>query len=281
VKEVVSSHVPDEREGNLEDSKDAKTSSVGVRETLKDASERLTEKFTSSKKEPENFNSYKDKMREMFDYTKEREKKSGEDLSRGAFTKESYEHMAGDIFRSSKGKISDDRAKIKEEGEQALKTTGETYDSFKESIERVGDYVQRTIEDANERLRVKEHEEEQLAGLKSNVREADTLYKFRQVVDKVYLLSPELWEATGKLEKQVLGFPQVGSSYVMLGQALALGFVSSTLVINIWYCVLVRELGDWARPNIFFFVYIVAFFVYIIAFFLCYCIFFYFCLQLM
>lgn len=148
VKEAVSSHLPDGREGNPEDSRDAKTSSVGVGETS--------------------------------------------------------EHMTGDIYGSAEGKISDVGEKIKEEGEQALKTAGETYDSTKESIKRAGDYVQRTVEDAKEKLRVKEHEEEQQAGLKSNVGEADILYKFRQAVDEVYRLSPELLEAAGKLEKQVL-----------------------------------------------------------------------------
>jgi len=64
--------------------------------------------------------------------------------------------------------------------------------------------VHRTAEDAKGSFRVKEHEEEQQVGMKLNVGEAGILYKFRQAVDEVYRLSPELLEATGKLEKQVL-----------------------------------------------------------------------------
>lgn len=209
VKEVVSSHLPDIRQevkpgGNAEDSKDAKTSSVGVGETLKDASERLTDKFTASKKEAENVDSYKIKMAEIFDSAKEKAMKSGDDLCGGAFNKDSSEHMAGDVYGSVKGKICDVGDKMKEMGEQALKTAGETYDSAKESMKRAGDYVHRTAEDAKGSFRVKEHEEEQQVGMKLNVGEAGILYKFRQAVDEVYRLSPELLEATGKLEKQVL-----------------------------------------------------------------------------
>lgn len=111
------------------------------------------------------------------------------------------EHMVGDIYGSAKDKISDVGEKIKEEGDQAFKTAGETYGSAKESVQRAGDYVQQTVEDAKESLRVKNNEEQQQqAGLK----EADILYKFRQAVNEVYRLSPELLEVAGKLDRQLL-----------------------------------------------------------------------------
>lgn len=209
VKEAVPSHLPDIRQavkpgGNAEDSKDAKTSGVGVGETLKDACKRLADKFTGSKKEAENVDSYKKKIAEIFDSAKEKASKSGDDLFGGAFNKESSEHMAGDVYGSAKGKIPDVEDKMKEKGEQALKTAGETYDSAKESMKKAGDYVHRTAEDAGGSSRVKEHEEEQHVGLKLNAGEAGILYKFRQAVDEVCRLSPELLEAAGKLEKQVL-----------------------------------------------------------------------------
>lgn len=217
VKEAVPSHLPDIRQavtpgGIAEDAKDAKTSGVGVGETLKDACRRLADKFTGSKKEAENVDLYKKKIAEIFDSAKEKASKSGDDLFGGAFNKESSEHMAGDVYGSAKGKISDVGDKMKEKGEQALKTAGETYDSAKESMKRAGDesmkragdYVHRTAEDAGGSSRVKEHEEEQHVGMKLNAGEADILYKFRQAVAEVYRLSPELLEAAGKLEKQVL-----------------------------------------------------------------------------